>query len=405
MLTLGQLVIAVVLLAGSPGPSATVLTIEGRMHTGTLIALGEAGATLTAAGAPITIPLAELQEVRLAAKAADPLTRKGQAIVRTVRGGWVPVSGVTLTEGRLTAGTELMGKITLGIREVAGLVLPDKKADPQTVLADTMKLLAPAGSVAPPPAVDDRLVVRTESGDLMVVRGVLKAITAEKITFNYDDVDRTIDTAKVPLISVAATGEAPPPAKGVLLAADGTRLAFDAIAMSPGGTINLRGTCLGELTLPVKSVTEIRFRSDNVVHLSDLTPVEVSETGTFEKVFVHRRDRSSLNRPIRLGGQTFTRGLGMHSRCALTYDLAGEYRRLLAVAGIDDAARPAGDATLTVLGDGKALVKSLTLTGRSKPARLRLDVRGVKRLTVLVDFGRGLDVGDHVDLADAKLIK
>ena len=34
-----------------------------------------------------------------------------------------------------------------------------------------------------------------------------------------------------------------------------------------------------------------------------------------------------------------------------------------------------------------------------------MDVKGVKTMTILVDFGEDLDVGDHVDLADAKLIK
>ena len=50
------------------------------------------------------------------------------------------------------------------------------------------------------------------------------------------------------------------------------------------------------------------------------------------------------------------------------------------------------------------LAKPLTLTGKSKPVPIRLDVTHVKQLTFQVDFGDDLDVGDHVDLADAKLI-
>jgi hypothetical protein len=87
---------------------------------------------------------------------------------------------------------------------------------------------------------------------------------------------------------------------------------------------------------------------------------------------------------------------------------------LLATVGIDDAVRPSGQATLEVLGDGKPLAihvgdekhKSLDLTGKDNARSIRVDVRGVKSLTLRVGFGAdGLGVGDHVDLAAARLVK
>jgi hypothetical protein len=36
---------------------------------------------------------------------------------------------------------------------------------------------------------------------------------------------------------------------------------------------------------------------------------------------------------------------------------------------------------------------------------LTLDLQGVKRLTVLVDFGEDLDVADHLNLCEAKLVE
>jgi len=37
---------------------------------------------------------------------------------------------------------------------------------------------------------------------------------------------------------------------------------------------------------------------------------------------------------------------------------------------------------------------------------VRLSVQGVKTLTIRVEFGSdGVDVGDHVDIADARLVK
>jgi hypothetical protein len=58
------------------------------------------------------------------------------------------------------------------------------------------------------------------------------------------------------------------------------------------------------------------------------------------------------------------------------------------------------------LADGKPLGESLHVTGQAEPQPVRLNVRGVKQLLIRVDFGPdGLGVGDHVDLAGARLIK
>ena len=96
----------------------------------------------------------------------------------------------------------------------------------------------------------------------------------------------------------------------------------------------------------------------------------------------------------------------MHSFCEQTYALDGEYKAFVAVVGIDDAVRPAGDATLTFLGDGKVLGEPLRLTGRDKARMVRLDITGVRTFTIRVEFGADkLDVGDHVDLAAARLVK
>ena len=96
----------------------------------------------------------------------------------------------------------------------------------------------------------------------------------------------------------------------------------------------------------------------------------------------------------------------MHSRCELTYDLDGKYALFAAEAGIDNAGGKRGDATLKILGDEKELLKPTDLTGGKEALPIRCDVAGVKKLTILIEFGKDdIDVGDHVDLGEARLIK
>ena len=117
-----------------------------------------------------------------------------------------------------------------------------------------------------------------------------------------------------------------------------------------------------------------------------------------------RRDAAIEGGPLRLGGKSYSKGLAIRSRTRLVYRLPSGFTRFKATAGIDDAVRPGGNIELTLLADGKQLLKT-TITGEDDPQPISVDVRGVVRLTILVDFGKDQDVADHLDLAEARLTK
>ena len=96
-------------------------------------------------------------------------------------------------------------------------------------------------------------------------------------------------------------------------------------------------------------------------------------------------------------------------KTTLRYRIAGDYTRFQAVAGIDDSVRRGGTSTkmcrLIIKGDGKRLFDQRNQNDDA-PRPIELDVTGVRDLEILVDFGSDmLDICDHLDLADAKLLK
>ena len=105
-----------------------------------------------------------------------------------------------------------------------------------------------------------------------------------------------------------------------------------------------------------------------------------------------------------LAGQEYDRGLAIRSRTELVYRLTGDFRQFQAVAGIDDRVRPAGNVRLVVSGDDRELFAQ-TITGSDEPLALDVDITGVKRLKILVDFGEQLDIADCLDLCDARITK
>ncbi|MFO1020547.1 MAG: NPCBM/NEW2 domain-containing protein [Planctomycetales bacterium] len=87
---------------------------------------------------------------------------------------------------------------------------------------------------------------------------------------------------------------------------------------------------------------------------------------------------------------------------------AGRFSAVPAVAGIDQSLR-LGDVLLIIRGDEKELFRG-RIQRKESPKPLDLEITGIRELEITVDFGEPNDptrddVGDHLDLADARVIK
>ncbi len=121
-----------------------------------------------------------------------------------------------------------------------------------------------------------------------------------------------------------------------------------------------------------------------------------------------RKDRSVDGNPISLAGNTYRKGLGCHAPSKITYELGGKWSFFEAIIGIDDEAGKgySGHATATfqIWADGKKVYDSGKLTGWGIPKKIKIDIKGVKKLELITtDAGDGKG-SDHTDWADAKLI-
>jgi hypothetical protein len=118
-------------------------------------------------------------------------------------------------------------------------------------------------------------------------------------------------------------------------------------------------------------------------------------------------DTALSGRPIALADGFFDKGIGMHAASKVSYALAGEYRWFEATVGLDERAGGLGRARLAVLLDGERRELSDKKEWRARDGSLavRLDVRGVRELTLLVEYGSLGDVQAQVSWANARLVK
>ena len=90
------------------------------------------------------------------------------------------------------------------------------------------------------------------------------------------------------------------------------------------------------------------------------------------------------HQPLRLAGQTFSKGLALASRTEITYRLPAGVKRFKATAGIDDSVRDVGRVRLEISLDGKKMYDQ-PITGKQPP--VDLDLRHQRGKTSF-DFGR-----------------
>jgi hypothetical protein len=155
----------------------------------------------------------------------------------------------------------------------------------------------------------------------------------------------------------------------------------------------------------MKTIRRVSFKNGAVIFLSDLEPERVVETPFFDVVYPYKRDKSVDGNALKLGGRAHRKGLGVHSKSEMTYLLDGGYSKFQATIGIDDEVGKKGSVVFCVLGDGKELYRSPEITGGAEPVALDVAAKGMKRLTLLVDFGQDFHIADHADWADARLVR
>ena len=341
--------------------------------------------------------LSRLMQVRLGPSGA-PAATPGHLRLDLAGGFSLWVQSVGVANGKLTAHSDLLGDVEIDLSSVRQIVLPGPN---QTVAA----ALEAVGQLnLPPSGKSDRLLALDRNNQLQPFEGVIQGIAGGKVSFRMGSEDRTIDLDRVLVVQLAEL-DGHNSAKGGLALADGSLLPYDELSFADHA-ITAAGPV--RLTRPVslEAAEEIRPRSEGLVYISDLKPTAQESAGTFGLTWPWRADRSTTGKPLTLAGKTYARGLGLHSRTVLTYDIAGKYAALVGLAGIDDDAGPAGQAVLSIRGDGKDLQPPLPLRAGGPPVPLHVDVRGVRQLTIAVDYGPDeLDAGDHVSLAQLRLVE
>lgn len=240
--------------------------------------------------------------------------------------------------------------------------------------------------------------------EVKALRGRIESLGDTSGSFVFADKSRTFQYDKAFGVIFAKGAGKPVVLPATLELIDGG--AFSGTIVSADATRILVKSSFGmECALETHQVARLVFRSPRVMFLSDLTPIAERSEGRLHRPWSWRRDRSVTNTALSIDGRAFDRGLGMHARTELEYELEPGFESFVATVGIDDSARPSGSVRFRVLGDGRPLFESDVLTGLDAARDIRVEFKGVKKLTLIADFGDDLDLADHANWGGARLIR
>ena len=259
------------------------------------------------------------------------------------------------------------------------------------------------------------------SGDLLIVRkndaldflnGVVRDVADDVVQFELDGDVLRVRRQKVDGILYRVADHKEATSQCTLADAAGSQLHVASLELA-GESLRRRTAAGVEIERPLAAWTRIDFSQGNLQYLGDLKPEsvewtpylgEADDSAAARAFFRPSVDKSLDGGPLRLGGREYAKGLAVRSRTELSYRLPEKYRTFAATAGIDDRLRPAGSVRLVIMGDERTLFDG-TLSGEDAPRAIELDVSGVSRLKLIVDFGEDMDVGDALDLCEARLSK
>ena len=262
----------------------------------------------------------------------------------------------------------------------------------------------------------DVLAIRVDDNVLDELDGILHNIDADTVHFELDDEPVPVERMRLEGVVYFHPPRAPVPkpvaqlldAYGNLWNAQSLQLRADHLHVTTSSGL--------KHNLALTDLAKIDFSSENLTFLSDLDPDSVTWTPFVGKadplaqaLFGPRRDRSFSGGTLQLskpGGREleYRKGLAIQSRTQLVYRLTEQFRRFKATVGLDHRTRRQGNVDLVILGNQRELLRK-SVTGAMEPFDLDLDISGIQRLTILVDYGKGKGIQDHLNLCNARITK
>lgn len=373
---------------------AKLRTLNGKVVEGELIGVSEKKIDFRGKDGPVSMPFIEILDVDLG---HAPAANGGSKYIDVALndGSVLHCSQVVIKKNEIELKLAIGQEVKLPLASIAWML---NEAQDPAVREEWQKLLAKQGNHdllavkkgATVNALDGTLLQGDEKGEKIDFERNGKTYPLSLSGIHGMSFFRRNESVDDPLCKVSDTGK---------------NLLFARSITSNGANYTVTTMTGAKIEYTKQMLARLDFSKGKLTFLSDLEPIKVQESSSLEGIDHYRRDKNLDGGPIKVKGVAYSKGLALHAYTELVYDIGGNYKDFKAVLGVDD--QVGGDSRVFVVieGDDREL-KSVEVSRKDKkPIDLAVNVKNVKQLKIIVRSANILDLGDHVDLADAKVSK
>ena len=385
-------------------PNADIALIDGSQIRGELTAISDQEVTVTVDQQAQTVASEQLQSI-IFSKATATVPDGNTMTVRLHDGSTLMAQSVlaTATNARITISEDVSYRLNSdSLSSIQFKPLTEQAQQDYDAILDAES----AGDV---------LIVLRPSGAIDELEGIIERIDDQAVTFNFDGDRIPVELTKLAGVKLLQPGSLKvlPTACSLTDLNGNVWRARDFSLNAEENTLTFETGMGDEISLKQDQIQKLQFASTNVVYLSDLTPESSQWTpylsgrlirNRLNQLYSPAKDRSANGGEIVIGQQQFSKGLSLRSKTILTYRLTEEFKTLQLTAGLAMETKGRGNIDLIILGDNKQLFQD-AIEDPGDIRQLELDITGIRRLSITVDYGKNLDFGDLLHLGDAKLIK
>lgn len=342
-------------------------------------------------GLSVTQESGELKHVA----ARDVVSLLSSADKKDGTGGWL----LTLRNGDVLSGTPgdaTENGVTFTVAELGEIEVPLKNV---LTLGLAGKPGAAAAAGGPKIAATTRDVVRLANGDS--IEGDFTSIKDGKLAVHTDAGDVAMELAKIERIAIAGVvpNRSVPPLSARLTLSSGSVLTTRALNWRVND-VTLKDPAGKERKTAPDAILAIEILGGRAVSLLELDPAKDEQVPYMGAKWATQINANVLGQPLKMGKQTYARGLGVHTKSTLMWELDGSFQTLFLRAGVDDSSLPYGQANLSVVLDGKVLWEKNAVKAGDAAETLELPIANGRRLELRADRGTRLDVQGRVDWAN-----
>ena len=387
---------------------ATVKTTEGKVLQGTVTELTAEQLIFQSSTGEVKLPVRSVSWVQLGTATFDNASKHSVTVELADGSRWG--IGDLATDGIHFKLTLLDGETT---RVPARNLKSVRFNTGNSALAEAWQ------QVLTTPAAGDLLVVRKANKEgsgvnLDPLEGTIQAISSDNVAFDFDG--EKINVKRERLEGIVFFKPAKPAGSSVCRVKGAGNTSLNASRVELREDKLVVSTLSGaQFSLPLTSSLLLDFRAANEVKLAELEPDSTQSAFSlqpkgmkhdFSRIFGPRGGGPFGGNGLKLGKQTFETGLTLHSPTTVIYRVPEGSRKFAVTAGVADEAARSADMRLKVLADQRVVIEKVfnSESGRG-PTELECDVTNVRRLTLTVETGAGLDVGDVIILGDARFVK